>query len=235
MTSSTSVFDRSSWSRAAAKASRFALAALAKLTAGRIVAEVVGLGNFGELGVEGVLVMGAAGGGVLVRSEAVREFVRDIGCELKRSLVVSRSFSRRSATSRSRVDTSTGLHHSEIEIQHGFEIAYFALPKGFERGLGPAEAEAILGEDNGLGLAELLVERGISSSLRLASCGVGGVELLAFEKCLVLLVNDQNEMLTHETCCLAPLAVAARSSSSRYPPQPRKQAPPSAGPYPIVL
>ena len=86
----------------------FALAALAKLTAGRTEADI-GLGNFGEFGVGGVLVIGGAGGGVLVRRDAVRELVRDIGCDAKRSLVTSRSFSRRSATSLSRDDTSTGL------------------------------------------------------------------------------------------------------------------------------
>lgn len=51
------------------------------------------------------------GGGVLllivgVRSEAWRELVRDM---LKRSFVASRSLSSRSATSFSRLETSTGL------------------------------------------------------------------------------------------------------------------------------
>jgi hypothetical protein len=95
-------------------ASFFALAALAKLTAGRTVADI-GLGNFGEFGVGGVLVIDGAGGGVLVRSDAVRELVRDIECDTKRSLVVSRSFSRRSATSLSRDDTSTGLDGHKIK------------------------------------------------------------------------------------------------------------------------
>lgn len=89
-------------------ASFFALAALAKLTAGRTVAEIT-LGNFGEFGVGGVFMIDVVGGGVLVRSDAVRELVRDIGCDAKRSLVVSRSLSSRCATSLSRVDTSTGL------------------------------------------------------------------------------------------------------------------------------
>jgi hypothetical protein len=88
----------------------FALAALAKLTAGRTEADI-GLGNLGEFGVGGVPVIDGAGGGVLVRRDAVRELVRDIGCDAKRSLVTSRSFSRRSATSLSREDTSTGLRH----------------------------------------------------------------------------------------------------------------------------
>ena len=51
-----------------------------------------------------------AGGGVLVligvRSEAWRELVRDM---IERSFVASRSLSSRSATSFSRVETSTGL------------------------------------------------------------------------------------------------------------------------------
>jgi len=89
-------------------------------------------------------------GGVLVRNDAVPELVRDIGCDAKRSLVVSRSFSRRPSTSLSRDDTSTGR----------------AAPNGLARELGTAELDDILGEERGLGLAELLVERGISSSLR---------------------------------------------------------------------
>jgi len=48
-----------------------------------------------------------------------------------------------------------------------------------ERELSKAELDDILGEERGLGLAEVLVERGMSSSLRRVSCGVGGVELLA--------------------------------------------------------
>lgn len=59
---------------------------------------------------------------------------------------------------------------------------YLALPNGLERELSPAELDDIFGEDSGLGLAELLVERGISSSLRRVNCGVGGVELLAGSK-----------------------------------------------------
>jgi hypothetical protein len=74
----------------------------------------IGLGNFGECGVGGVLVIDGAGGGVLVRSDAVRELVRDIGWDAKRSLAISRSFSRRSATSLSRDDTSTGLDTNKM-------------------------------------------------------------------------------------------------------------------------
>jgi len=55
-------------------------------------------------------------------------------------------------------------------------MACLAAPKGFEREMDPG---GILGEFRGLGLAELLPERGKSSSFRRASCGVGGVELLA--------------------------------------------------------
>lgn len=105
------------------------------------------------------------GGGVLVligvRSEAWRELVRDM---LERSFAASRSLSRRSATSFSRVETSTGL----------------AAPKGFALllelevgGVGP-----ILGEESGLGVAEALPDRGRSSSFRRLIWGVGGVELL---------------------------------------------------------
>ena len=94
---------------AAAGASFLALAALAKLTAGRTVAAAAALGNLMEFGVGGVLLTDELGGGVLVLSDAVREVVRDIGCEFRRSFAASRSFSTRSATSRSREDTSTGL------------------------------------------------------------------------------------------------------------------------------
>lgn len=84
-------------------------AALAKLTEGRTLAEAT-LDGLGEGCVGGVDVLAVAGGGgVLVsalRSDAVRELVRDIGCEC---LVASRSFSMRSDTSFSREDTSTGL------------------------------------------------------------------------------------------------------------------------------
>jgi hypothetical protein len=53
--------------------------------------------------------MEVVGGGVFVRRDAVRELVRDIECDTNRSFVTSRSFSRRSATSLSLDDTSTGL------------------------------------------------------------------------------------------------------------------------------
>lgn len=94
----------------------------------------------------------AVGGGVPVRKDAVREFVRDMVCDARRSFAVSRSFSRRSATSFSRVDTSTGL----------------AAPNGFDRELAAVEL-ANLGEERGLGLADPLFARGISSSLRRVS------------------------------------------------------------------
>jgi len=110
--------------------------------------------------VGGVFVIDVEGGGDLVRKDAVRELVRDIGWA-NRSFASSRSFSRRSATSCSREETSTGL----------------AAPNGLERGLTPAELEVIFGEERGLGLAELLVERGINSSFLRVSWGVGGVEL----------------------------------------------------------
>lgn len=126
----------------------------------------IGLGNFGEFGVGGVLVIDGPGGGVLVRSDAVREFVRDIGCEAKRSLVISRSFSRRSVTSLSRNDTSTGLNVDKREVGQSVTVTYLAAPNGLARETGTAELDAILGDESGLGLAELLVERGMSSSFR---------------------------------------------------------------------
>jgi len=156
--SSTFKFDASLCrSSSALAASRFALAAFAKLTAGRTV-DAVAFGSFGEAGVGGVFA--TAGGGVLVRKDALREFVREMGWDERRSLTFSRSFSRRSATSFSRVDTSTG----------------FAAPNGFDREL--AVAFAILGDERGLGLADPLLDLGINSSLRRVSEGVGGVELL---------------------------------------------------------
>jgi hypothetical protein len=111
---------------AVASASFFALAALAKLTVGRTVADI-GLGNFGEFGVGGVLVIDGPGGGVRVRSDAVRELVRDIGCDINRSLVISRSFSRRSATSLSRDETSTGLDMDKTIEE--IELCYCHLPR----------------------------------------------------------------------------------------------------------
>lgn len=57
--------------------------------------------------------------------------------------------------------------------------SYLALPNGLERELGPDEAEVIFGEERGVGVVELAVERGISSNLRLVICGVGGLEVLA--------------------------------------------------------
>jgi hypothetical protein len=215
---------------AAASASFFALAALAKLTAGRTVADI-GLGNFGEFGVGGVLVIGGAGGGLLVRSDAVRELVRDIGCDTKRSLVVSRSLSRRSVTSLSRDDTSTGLYvHKRMKELGSITGTYLAAPNGLARELGMAELDAILGEERGLGLAELLVERGISSSLRRVNCGVGGVELLAImnyevSACLVAIHS------THGTYSLESLAGIERNSASRSLQQPKEKAFLLVGPY----
>jgi hypothetical protein len=86
----------------------------------------IGLGNFGEFGVGGVLVIDGAGGGVLVRKDAVRELVRDIGCDAKRSLVISRSFSRRSATSLSRGDTSTGLDGDKLRVSG---VPHYYVPR----------------------------------------------------------------------------------------------------------
>lgn len=60
-----------------------------------------------------------------------------------------------------------------------WHATYRALPNGLDRELNTAVPDDILGEERGLGLAELLLERGISSSLRRVNCGVGGVEPLA--------------------------------------------------------
>jgi hypothetical protein len=46
-------------------------------------------------------------------------------------------------------------------------ITHLALPKGFDRE--PEALGAILGEESGLGLAELLVDRGSSSNFRRVS------------------------------------------------------------------
>jgi hypothetical protein len=54
------------------------------------------------------------------------------------------------------------------------------VPKGLDRGaLDAAGVGPIFGEDNGLGLADALPDRGRSSNLRRLNCGVAGVELLA--------------------------------------------------------
>lgn len=63
------------------------------------------------------MVIEVEGGGVLVRKDAVRELVRDIVWDASRSFATSRSFSRRSATSLSRDDTSTGLHIVETTMK----------------------------------------------------------------------------------------------------------------------
>lgn len=55
-----------------------------------------------------------------------------------------------------------------------------AAPKGLALGAdGAPGLEAIFGEERGEGLAELVEERGRSSSLRRPIWGVGGVELVA--------------------------------------------------------
>jgi len=146
----------------AAADSCFALAAEAKLMDGRIVADKEALADFGDTGAEGAELV-AVGGGVRVRlsmfrSMPVRELVRDIESGT-RSFISSRSFSILSATSFSREVTSTG----------------FAAPKGLERETGVAD---ILGDDNGLGVADGPPDRGRSSSLRRPSWGVGGVEVV---------------------------------------------------------
>lgn len=157
----------------------FFAATLAKLRVGRTLGANVGtvMLGLGDAGTD------APGGGVLarlsgLRSDAAREFVRDI---VILSLITSRSFSRRSATSFSRDVTSTGLYRMSESNIHGYlQNVYLAAPKGLALaatatgGVGP-----ILGEDKGLGVAETGPERGRSSNFRRFSCGVGGVELVA--------------------------------------------------------
>lgn len=98
----------------------FFAAALAKLRLGRTFGVKVGLDNLGDdvvnFGAVGsVCEVESVGGGVRVlfvkegRSVPVRELVRDI---VKRSLLASRSFSKRSATSFSLEVTSTGLENA---------------------------------------------------------------------------------------------------------------------------
>jgi len=89
----------------------FAPAALAKLTDGRTLEEV--LDTFGEEGIGGGEFAVSAGGGVkmrvlALRSEAVRELVREMAWA---AFAASRSLSSRSATSFSRDETSTGLQN----------------------------------------------------------------------------------------------------------------------------
>lgn len=143
----------------------FFAAAFAKLNEGRttelLATVLVGGGEEMECrGDEGV--WGADVGGDLAgRSMPVRELVRLI---VIRSLVVSRSLSKRSATSFSLVETSTGL----------------AEPNGLDRvelaetvGVGP-----IFGEDRGLDVPDAVPDLGNSSNLRRPIWGVGGVEFV---------------------------------------------------------
>jgi len=92
----------------------------------------------------------ATGGdcGAPLRSVPWRELLRDMECWPARSLVASRSLSRRSAITLSLADTSTGL----------------AAPKGLGRFTGLLWA--ILGEASGDGVVEVLPERGRSSNFR---------------------------------------------------------------------
>ena len=174
-----------SWSSAVFSKLSFLAATFAKLREGRTFVGKGGFGiwldNWGEVGVWGV---DDERGGVLVRwselrSEAVRELVRDID---SRSLIAPRSFSRRSATSFSRVVTSTGLQSLWLrQLKYGRMVrTYFAAPKGLDRGVLDTEGVGpTFGEDKGLGLADTFPERGRSSNFRRLNCGVGGVELLA--------------------------------------------------------
>lgn len=65
------------------------------------------------------------------------------------------------------------------------------------------------GEESGLGLTEVLPDRGRSSSFRLPIWGVGGVELLAGE--IDIRFTKKNKMgVTHERCWSAPWIFANR-------------------------
>lgn len=81
------------------------------------------------------------------------------------------------------INRSEGFWNLEAKglVNHR-KISNLAPPNGLARGafdvggVGP-----ILGEESGLGDTEALPDRGKSSSFFRASCGVGGVELLAYK------------------------------------------------------
>lgn len=105
----------------------------------------------------------AEGGGVRVRAKGRSDPDRELVLDMDKR---SRSFSTRSVISFSLADTSTGLEDIKEDLPKEAEkTPYLAAPKGFERdeagGVGP-----ILGDDNGLGEAEALPERGKRSSFR---------------------------------------------------------------------
>ncbi len=124
----------------------------------------------------------ATGGdrGAPLRSTPWRELLRDMGCWTTRSLVTSRSLSRRSAMTFSLADTSTGLEPNRsvnARKMTGREGTNLAAPKGLGRFTGLLCA--ILGEASGDGVEEVFPERGRSSNFRRVSWGVGGVDDVA--------------------------------------------------------
>lgn len=138
--------------------SLFPPAAAAKLNVERMLATGLCMA-WGEGGSERSPLRATGGDcGAPLRSVPWRELLRDMECWPARSLVASRSLSRRSAITLSLADTSTGL----------------AAPKGLGRFTGLLWA--ILGEASGDGVVEVLPERGRSSNFRRVSWGVGGVE-----------------------------------------------------------
>jgi hypothetical protein len=150
------------------------LAAAAKLIDDLTVAlvnrgEVVGLDEEGN----GVGCGGSAGGGICLvdgRSDAVREFVRDMECD-NRSL----SFSSLSATAASFAETSTGLDKMDYKHKDKDDDSktHLAAPNGLDR-----EVPVVgFGDDRGEATTELLEDLGRSSSLR--RTGVGGADSLA--------------------------------------------------------
>lgn len=118
--------------------------------------------------------------GAPLRSPPWRELLRDIGCWPMRSLVASRSLSRRSAMAFSLAVTSTGLKPKDLSayekrVWGGY--TNLAAPKGLGRLAGLLWA--ILGEESGDGIVEVVPERGRSSNFRRVSWGVGGVDEVA--------------------------------------------------------
>lgn len=159
--------------------SLFPPAAAAKLNAERMLA--TGLcAAWGEGGSERSPLRATGGDrGAPLRSVPWRELLRDMECWPPRSLVASRSLSRRSAITFSLAETSTGLEPqstpSAYEKKNGREKSTnLAAPNGLGRFTGLLWT--ILGEASGDGVVEVFPERGRSSNFRRASWGVGGVD-----------------------------------------------------------
>lgn len=121
--------------------------------------------------------------GVTLRSAPWRELLRDMEWWPTRSLVASRSLSRRSAMVFSLAVTSTGLEPDQPvsarrnRTREKIRNTNLAAPKGLGRFAGLLWA--ILGEASGDGVEEVFPERGRSSNFRRVSWGVGGVDDVA--------------------------------------------------------